>query len=52
MQVLADRIAVLEHDHEAQAKVIWSMRTLAWRHAGLQDKLVTVVPNLDQLLDG
>lgn len=49
-QVLPMRLAALEADTDAQAKIIWTMKVLAWRDPGLEQVLGGLIPNLGELL--
>jgi hypothetical protein len=50
--VLPQRSLSLEADVEAQAKVLWSMRTLNFRDTALEEALAQIIPNVQELLDG
>jgi hypothetical protein len=44
------RLAALEADTDAQAKIIWTMKELEWRDDGLERVLGGLIPNLAELL--
>lgn len=44
------RLAALEADTDAQAKIIWTMKVLAWRDPDLEQVLGGLIPNLAELL--
>lgn len=50
VQVLPMRLPALEADTDAQAKIIWTMKVLAWRDPGLERVLGGLIPNLGDLL--
>jgi hypothetical protein len=51
-QVLPKRTLSLEADTEAQAKVLWCLRTLRFRDAQLEAALAEIIPNVQELLEG
>jgi hypothetical protein len=51
-QVLPQRSLSLEADIEAQAKVLWCLRSLRFRDAQLEAALAEFIPNIQELLEG
>lgn len=51
-QVLPLRTLSLEQDTEAQAKVVWCLKTFDYRDSQLEAVLEEVIPTVKQLLDG
>jgi hypothetical protein len=52
LQVIPQRTLSLEADTEAQAKVLWCLRTLHFRDAALEAALAQIIPNVHELLEG
>lgn len=45
-----ERTAALAGDVEAQAKVIYALKALGWRHTGLEEVLASIIPSVHSLL--
>lgn len=50
-QVLPMRSMNLEQDTEAQAKVLWCLKTLNYRNEALEAQLAEIIPTVRELLD-
>ncbi|KIY94852.1 hypothetical protein MNEG_13112 [Monoraphidium neglectum] len=49
-QVLPSQLSKLGLDTNAQAKVLWALKQLNFRHPQLEEALKAVIPDLDTLL--